>query len=175
MSFKVRNFFLLVAFVVLSSITSNIMWEQFSWRILPHIFLIATIAMIGEHLVSSQGYYYYTRQERNGPFVRNIPLWIIFLWIFSIQASYLFALSIGFNGLIACLFSGWLSLLVDFIILEPFMSKMMELWLWTPVENGLFWFIPSRFNRFTAPPGNYITWLLFPIIMNSFLVLLLMI
>ncbi len=175
MSFKVRNFILLVTFVILSSFTSNLMWEEFSWRILPHIFLIMTIAMIGEHLVSSQGYYYYTRQERNGPFVRNVPIWIIFLWVFSIQASYLVALSLGFDGILACLFSGWLALLADFVLLEPFMSKVMELWLWTPVENGYFRFIPTKLNRFTAPPGNYIIWLLFPIFMNSVLGLLMLV
>jgi hypothetical protein len=169
MSLKVQNFLFLVVFVSLSTITSNILWNSYSWRILPQMLLIILIALVGEHLVSSQGYYYYTRHERNGPFLRNIPMWIIFLWIFLIQASYIVSLLIGLNGLSACLFSGWFASLIDFLFLEPLMSRMMGLWLWTPVEKGYFGFIPSRFNRFTAPPGNYITWLLFPILANCFL------
>ena len=167
MSLKVRNVFLLVLVVVLASITTNILWARFDWHVLPQILLIVSIALIGEHLISSQGYYYYTRQDTNGPFFRNVPLWIPFLWVFSIQASFLISLILGLNGFAACLFSGWLASLGDFLLLEPFMSRMMQLWLWTPVERGYFSFIPSRFNRFIAPPGNYLTWLIFPILANS--------
>jgi hypothetical protein len=169
MSLKVKNFFLLVVFVVLASVTTNILWMRFGWHILTQILLIISITWIGEHLISSQGYYYYTRHETNGPFVRNVPMWIFFLWVFSIQASLLISISLGFSGVSACLMSGWLASLVDFIFFEPFMSRMMQLWRWTPVENGYFAFIPSKFNRFTAPPGNYLTWLFFPILANCFL------
>ncbi|MFW9963329.1 MAG: hypothetical protein ACFFCX_07190 [Candidatus Sifarchaeia archaeon] len=169
MSLKVKNFFLLVMFVVLASVTSNVLWDTFGWRILPQIVMILIIAFIGEHLISSQGYYHYTRQERNGPFLRNVPLWILFLWVFAIQSSLLVALGLGMNGLSAFLISGWFTSLADFVLLEPLMSRMMELWRWTPVERGYFGFIPTRFNRFTAPPGNYIAWLIFPIFANCFL------
>jgi len=166
---RIKNFFLLVMFVILASITSNILWESFSWRILPQILLIIIITFIGEHLVSSQGYYHYTKQDTNGPFLRNVPVWILFLWVFSIQASLLISLGLGMDIIHACIMSGWLASIFDFLLLEPFMSQMMELWRWTPVENGYFGFIPTRFNRFTAPLGNYITWLLFPLLANCFL------
>lgn len=169
MSLRVKNFLLLVVLIVLASITSNILWETFSWLILPQILMIIVITFIGEHFVSSQGYYHYTRQETNGPFLKNVPVWILFLWVFSIQASLVIPLGLGMNGFHACILSGWLAFIGDFLVVEPLMSRMMELWRWTPVENGYFGFISTRFNRFTAPPGNYITWLLFPILANCFL------
>ena len=113
--------------------------------------------------------YHYTRQDTNGPFVRNMPLWIVFLWIFSVQASLLLPLFLGLNLVIAIYASGWLALLGDFILFEPYMSRRKELWLWKAVERGYFKFIPSGLNRFTAPPGNFITWFLFPLLANSFL------
>jgi hypothetical protein len=169
MSFKVQSFSFLIVFVILATITSNFMWIYFQWRIIPHLLLILSVAAIGENLVSSQGYYHYTKQGTNGPFVRNMPLWIIFLWVFCVQASLLVPLLLGLGGFPAILASGILAFSVDFLFFEPYMSRRKELWRWTSVENGYFEFIPSRLNRFTAPPGNYITWFVFPIVANCFL------
>lgn len=172
MTFSLRNFYLLVLFVVLAALTSSIMWDLFGWRMLPHMFLVLSVAVIGENLVSSQGYYHYTQQDTNGPFVRNMPIWIIFLWVFCVQASLLIPLSLGLGGFSAILASGILASIGDFLFFEPYLSRRKELWRWTSVENGYFEFIPSKLNRFTAPPGNYITWLVFPILANCFLAFL---
>jgi len=146
------------------------MWSIFEWLVLLQLLLIFTIASAGESFVSSQGYYHYTKQERNGPFVKNVPIWIVFLWVFFIQSSFLFSLSLGFTGIQAATMSGMIACLIDFLLLEPLLSRNMELWRWTCVKKGYFAFIPARFNRFTAPPGNYIAWMLFPLIANSILV-----
>lgn len=174
MSANIRNFILLVVFAGLSAITTHAMWSYYEWRVIPYIILILSIVVVGENIVSSQGYYHYTRQAVNGPFVRNMPIWIMFLWIFSVQASLLIAIFMGLNGVSAILFSGWFSLTVDFLFLEPFMSRRKELWRWTPVENGYFEFIPDRMNRFTAPPGNYVAWFVFPFLANCFLAVLML-
>ena len=166
---RLRSFYLLLAFIALASITSNLMWFYFQWRMIPHLFLIILVALLGENLVSSQGYYYYTKQETNGPFLRNMPVWIMFLWVFCVQCSFLLPLALGLNTVSAIIASGFLASLGDFLIFEPFMSRRQRLWLWTPVEDGYFEFIPQQLNRFTAPPGNYITWLIFPILANCFL------
>ncbi|MFW9788188.1 MAG: hypothetical protein ACFFE2_10830 [Candidatus Thorarchaeota archaeon] len=169
MSRKLRNFVYLVAFVALATISSNLMWYHVQWRVIPHSLLILVVACVGENLVSSQGYYHYSRQEINGPFVRNMPIWIMFLWVFIAQSSLLLPLSLGLDGLSAVFVSGVLASLIDLLFFEPYMSRKKELWLWRSVDNGYFEFIPSRLNRFTAPPGNYITWFLFPILSNFFL------
>lgn len=170
MSLRLRNFALLVVFVVLAVLTSTIMWDLFNWRMLPHILLVISVAVIGENLVSSQGYYHYTRQETNGPFVRSVPLWIMFLWVFCVQTGFLVSLNLGLGGISACLMSGILISIADLLLIEPFMSRTMELWRWTPVVNGYFRIVPSKVHRFTAPPGNYVTWFVFPILANCFLV-----
>ncbi|MBN2230104.1 MAG: hypothetical protein JW779_11000 [Candidatus Thorarchaeota archaeon] len=172
MSSRVSSFILLMIFGVLSTITLNVMWTTFGHLTIYHMMLIFIIASLGESIVSSQGYYHYTRQERNGPFIRNVPIWIAFLWTFSIQGSLLIALLAGATGIQAILASGLIACLADLILFEPFLCRNKQLWRWTPVTNGYFRFIPSRFNRFTAPLGNYITWFLFPIIANGFLGLL---
>jgi magnesium-transporting ATPase (P-type) len=172
MGSRVGSFIFLVGFSLCATITSQLLWHLFSWLILVQLLLIFAIAAIGESFVSSQGYYHYTRQRRNGPFVRNVPIWIVFLWIFFIQGSLLFSLALGLDGLTASSMSGMVACATDFFIIEPLLSKYMELWRWTPVKRGYFSFIPTRLNRFTAPPGNYIAWLLFPMIVNGFLVLL---
>jgi hypothetical protein len=174
MSLKIRNFVYLVIFGILATMSSHMMWVIFQWRLIPHLILIISVAVVGENVISSQGYYYYTRQETNGPFVRNMPLWIMFLWIFSVQSSFLIPIYLGFNGLAAVYISGCLALLGDFILFEPYMSRKKELWRWTAVDRGYFEFIPPKLNRFTAPPGNYITWFAFPLVANSFLVLLML-
>ena len=174
MSTRAGSFVLLVMFVTLSTITSQYVWHSFGWLMLPHIFLIFSIASLGESFVSSQGYYHYTRHRRNGPFVRNVPLWIFFLWIFFIQSSLLVSIALGFSGFQAAIMSGMIACTVDFLLLEPFLSRYMELWRWTPMKRGYFYFIPARLNRFTAPPGNYVAWILFPLIANSFLIFLML-
>ncbi len=171
---RLESFVLLVIFGGLASITSQLMWSIFGWLMLLQVLLIFTIASAGESFVSSQGYYHYTKQERNGPFVKNVPIWIVFLWIFFIQSSLLFSLSLGFTGIQAATMSGVIACLTDFLLLEPLLSRNMELWRWTSVRKGYFAFIPAKYNRFTAPPGNYIAWMLFPLIANSILVSLIL-
>ncbi|MFX1484140.1 MAG: hypothetical protein ACFFCP_13245 [Promethearchaeota archaeon] len=172
MSIRLQNFALLVAFIVLSSITSTQMWILFRWLMIPHMLLILIVAGIGENLVSSQGYYHYAKNDTNGPFLRRMPVWILFLWVFSVQASLLIPLSFGLDGMSAIIASGLIASSVDFYFIEPFMSGRKGLWLWKSVENGYFRFIPRDMNRFTAPAGNYLTWLIFPICVNLFLALL---
>lgn len=165
-----KNLALLGIFVIFALVTSYLMWEIVGWFLIPQIILVLAIVNVGENFVSSQGYYNYPRANYNGPFIKNVPLWITFLWIFSIQGSYLFLVSIGLNTIPAVIFSGLIASIADFILFEPLMSSFLGLWQWTPVENGYFRFIPSWFNRFTAPTGNYVVWLLFPIISNFSLV-----
>lgn len=174
MNSRLGNLVLLLVFGALASITSQVVWSIFGWSMLLQLLLIFTLASAGESFVSSQGYYHYTKQERNGPFVKNVPIWIVFLWIFFIQSSLLFSLSLGLTGIQAATMSGMIACLIDFLLLEPLLSRYMELWRWTSVKKGYFAFIPARFNRFTAPPGNYIAWMLFPVIANSFLVFLIL-
>jgi hypothetical protein len=174
MTSRAGSFIFLVVFSALATITSQYTWHVFGWSMLPQLALILSIVSFGENFISSQGYYYYTRHEKNGPFVRNVPLWIIFLWVFIIQGSLLASLAIGFTDLQAAIASGMIACSIDFFLLEPYLSRHLELWRWTPLRRGYFYFIPSRLNRFTAPPGNYITWLLFPMIANSFLLLLML-
>lgn len=175
MSSRIGSLSLLFLFAGFASVTSQFMWMTFDWLMLVQLALIFAIVSIGESFVSSQGYYHYTRQDRNGPFVRNVPVWILFLWIFSIQGSLLFALSLGLSGIHAASMSGMIACMVDFLLLEPLLSRNMELWKWTPVRKGYFAFIPAKLNRFTAPPGNYIAWLIFPMIANSLLVFLMLV
>jgi hypothetical protein len=174
MSSRIGSFILLVTFGALTTITSQYMWHLFGWLILPQIVLIFTIASLGESIISSQGYYHYTRHERNGPFARNVPIWIVFLWIFVIQGSLLFSYAIGLTEVQAATASGLFACIIDFLLLEPLLSRRFELWRWTPMRKGYFYFIPTKLNRFTAPPGNYLTWLFFPMIANTFLIILML-
>ena len=174
MSSRVGSFIFLVTFGVLDTITSQFMWHLFGWLMLPQLVLIFIIASLGENIVSSQGYYHYTRQERNGPFIRNVPIWIVFLWIFFIQGSLLFSFAIGLTGVQAATVSGLIACIIDFLFLEPLLSRHFELWRWNPTRKGYFYFIPARLNRFTAPPGNYVTWILFPMVANTFLMILML-
>jgi hypothetical protein len=127
--------------------------------------MILFIAALGEHYVSGKGYYSYT--STNGYFIGRVPLWIPFMWVFVLQGALLFTLIIGLADFLAIYFSGIICLLFDFIIVEPYLCAQKKLWQWTPVEGGYFRFIPNRLNRFTAPVGNYITWFLFPFLLNS--------
>lgn len=151
------------------------MWIYIGWSVLVQLAGIVVIAVFGENLVSSQGYYQYPKSYSNGPFIRNVPVWIPFLWIWSIQSSFLFCLAFGLSGIHAAIISGILAAVFDLIFLEPYFSRHRELWIWDSVADGYFKFIPKQMNRFTAPPGNYITWLIFPILVNYGTILMSMI
>lgn len=158
---KVLSFFTLLA-----TLSTFLMWNYVGWSVLVQLAGIVLVAVFGESLVSSQGYYQYPKKHDNGPFIRNVPIWIPFLWIFSIQTSLLVGLVFGFSGIQAVVLSGLLAGFFDLVILEPYFSHRKELWIWDSVADGYFKFIPKQLDRFTAPPGNYITWLIFPIVMN---------
>ncbi|MFX1369986.1 MAG: hypothetical protein ACFFAY_15440 [Promethearchaeota archaeon] len=163
---RARYIRILAAFTLLSTFSTYLMWFFIGWKVLVQLAGIVLIALLGESLISSQGYYKYPKKDDNGPFIRNVPVWIPFLWIFSIQTSLLVGLIFGLSGIQACLFSGLLAVIFDLTVLEPYFSRHKELWIWDSVENGYFRFIPKKLDVFTAPPGNYITWLIFPIAMN---------
>jgi len=162
-------------FTLLSVLSTFLMWNYVGWSVLVQIAGIILVAVFGESLVSSRGYYQYPKKEGNGPFIRNVPIWIPFLWIFSIQTSFLTGLVFGLPGIQACVLSGILAVVFDLVILEPYFSRQKELWIWDSVADGYFKFIPKQLDRFTAPPGNYITWLFFPIVMNYGTILMSMI
>lgn len=163
---RARYIRILAAFTLLSTFSTYLMWFFIGWKVLVQLAGILLIALLGESFISSQGYYEYLKKDDNGPFIRNVPVWIPFLWIFSIQTSLLVGLALGLSGIQACLFSGLLVVIFDLTFLEPYFSRHKELWVWDSVENGYFRFIPKKLDVFTAPPGNYITWLIFPIVMN---------
>ena len=163
---RTRYVRILAAFTLLSILSSLLMWNYVGWSVLVQIGGIMLVAVFGENLVSSQGYYQYPRKDDNGPFIRDVPLWIPFLWIWSIQSSFLAGLAFGLPGIQAAILSGIFAVIFDLVILEPYFSRHKELWIWDSVADGYFKFIPKQLDRFTAPPGNYITWLVFPIVMN---------
>ena len=163
---RARYVKVLTFFTLLSILSSFLMWNYVGWSVLIQIAGIVLVAVFGESLVSSQGYYQYPKKGDNGPFIRNVPIWIPFLWIFSIQTSFLTGFAFGLSGIQACVLSGILAVVFDLVILEPYFSRQKELWIWDSVADGYFKFIPKQLDRFTAPPGNYIAWLIFPIVMN---------
>jgi hypothetical protein len=169
---RARYLSALVLFSALATISSYFMWHYVGWSVVVQLLGIILIAVFGESIVSSQGYYQYPKKDLNGPFIRNVPIWIPFLWIFSIQTAFLTGLVFGLTGLQACLLSGLLAVIFDLTVLEPYLSRHVELWIWSPVEKGYFRFIPKELDRFTAPPGNYVVWLAFPILMNYGTILL---
>ena len=166
---------ILAAFTLLATMSSFLMWNYLGWSVLVQLTGIVLIAVFGESLVSSQGYYQYPKKHDNGPFIRNVPLWIPFLWIWSIQSTFLTGLVFGLSGIQAAVLSGLFAAVFDLVILEPYFSRHKELWVWDSVADGYFKFIPKELDRFTAPPGNYITWLIFPIVINYGTILLSMI
>ncbi|MFX0053299.1 MAG: hypothetical protein ACFFAX_12860 [Promethearchaeota archaeon] len=172
---RARYLRILATFTILAAISTYWMFQYVGWSALAQLAGIILVAAIGESYVSSQGYYEYPKNHSNGPFIRNVPIWIPFLWIFSIQAAFLTGLIFGLSGLEACVLSGLLALVFDLLFLEPYFSRQKELWIWYSVQDGYFRFIPSRLDRFTAPPGNYLVWLIFPILMNYGTILLSMI
>lgn len=169
---RVRYLMVLALFTCLATISSYWMWTYLGWSIVIQLAGIMLVVLFGESCVSSQGYYQYPKKDLNGPFIRNVPVWIPFLWIYSIQSTFLTGLVFGLSGFEACVLSGLFALAFDLLFLEPYLSRRKELWIWSPVENGYFRFIPKELDRFTAPPGNYIVWLIFPILMNYGTILL---
>jgi hypothetical protein len=167
---KVLGFFLTILFASLGAVTSYILWYDVGWYVIIQILVTLAIGGFGEHYVSGQGYYHYTTV--NGVFVGRVPTWIPFMWVFVVQAALVTALSIGLKGFSAVGGSGIFGLLLDFLILEPYLSKSKGLWQWTQVKSGYFDFVPTNLNRFYAPVGNYVVWLLFPCIMNWLLLCL---
>ena len=153
------------AFLFLSFLICNLLWSFVGWYAYPQAAVVLIIAAIGEHYVSGKGYYFYT--SRNGYFVGRVPLWIPFMWVFMVQGTLLMTLVAGLTGFQAVYFSGIICMLFDLVIAEPFLCSQKRFWEWTAIDKGYFFFIPERFNRFTAPPGNYIIWFLFPFILNS--------
>ena len=174
-SIRARYMRILAIFTMLAAISTYWMFQYVGWSALAQLAGIVLVASIGESYVSSRGYYEYPKNDNNGPFIGKVPVWIPFLWIFSIQTALLTGLIFGLSGTEACLLSGLLALVFDFLFLEPYFSHQKELWIWYSVENGYFGFIPAQFDRFTAPPGNYVVWLVFPILMNYGTILLSMI
>ena len=169
---RARYLRILATFTILAATSTYWMFQYVGWSALAQLAGIILVAAIGESYVSSQGYYEYPKNYNNGPFIRNVPIWIPFLWIFSIQAAFLTGLIFGLSGLEACVLSGLLALVFDLLFLEPYFSRQKELWIWYSVQKGYFRFIPSQLDRFTAPPGNYLVWLIFPILMNYGTILL---
>jgi hypothetical protein len=167
-----KRFAVLVTFVILTTLSTNWLWAIFGWPVLYQVLFILVVAAVGEHKISSKGYYHYTTTDYNGPFVRNVPVWIMYLWVFSIQCSFLIPLALGFHAPAACMISGALCFTADIAIIEPLLSRVVNLWTWTPVQKGYFSFLPRRLNRFTAPPGNYLVWLGFPVVANGLMIFL---
>jgi uncharacterized membrane protein len=147
--------------------TSYLLWHIFAYRVVLQIIAILTISALGEHIVSGKGYYHYT--ERNGVFIGRVPIWIPFMWVSVVQSAALFALYLGAAGVDIILISGFLTFIGDFVLLEPLFSKQLGFWNWTPVENGYFSWIPDSLNKFTAPIGNYLVWIVFPLLTNAIL------
>ena len=172
---RARYLRILAIFTILAAISTYWMFQYVGWSALAQLAGIVLVAAIGESYVSAQGYYQYPRNDSNGPFIRNVPVWIPLLWIFSIQTAFLTGLIFGLTGFEACMLSGLLAAAFDLLFLEPYFSRQKELWIWYSVKNGYFGFLPSQLDRFTAPPGNYFVWLIFPILINYGTILLSMI
>ena len=155
---------LTLLFAFLSVITLTPLWHLFGFHAIIQTVGILIVASVGEHVVSGRGYYHYTNV--NGVFVGRVPVWIPVMWVFVIQGALLFSLTMGLVGLQAILLSGFLCASLDILAVEPLLSAKYGMWRWTSVDDGYFKFIPAQVNRFTAPFGNYLTWLIFPILLN---------
>lgn len=155
---------LTLLFVFLGVITITPLWNLFGFHAIIQTVAILIVASVGEHYISGRGYYHYT--NINGVFVGRVPVWIPLMWVVVIQGALLFSFGIGLVGIQAVLLSGVLLASLDVIAVEPLLSAKYGMWRWTSVKEGYFKFIPSQVNRFTAPIGNYLTWLVFPILLN---------
>ncbi|NWF95819.1 MAG: carotenoid biosynthesis protein [Candidatus Thorarchaeota archaeon] len=158
------GFLAVTLFVVLSAFTAHTLWYLRGVFIVPQTVMILAIGLAGEHYVSGKGYYHYT--PTNGLFIGRVPVYIPFMWVFVCQSCHLAGLWLGLGDAAALVFAGTLGFLVDFVAIEPVFSRQIGLWLWKPVDNGFFSFVPPQFNRFTAPVGNYLVWMGFPFVMG---------
>lgn len=156
-------------FVILGIITTTMLLDRMGPMALPQSIFVMSVAWLGEHYVSGKGYYYYT--PYNGLFLGRVPTWIPFMWVVVIQGGLLLFLFVGLDGFAAAIGSGLFCALMDLAFIEPYLSARKSFWHWTPVTNGYFAFIPEAVDRFTAPPGNYIVWFIFPVILNALLIL----
>jgi hypothetical protein len=166
---KIYELMLIVLFGGLSILTSYLLWTIVGWRVVAQVSIIMIVGAIGEHYISGQGYYYYTKSKHNGFFVGRVPLWIPFMWVFVVQGAFIIPLMLEISIIAAIITSGLLCFLLDLIVIEPVLSRERSLWAWTPVEKGYLGFLPSQLDRFTAPPGNYLVWFIFPVVTNTVL------
>ncbi len=167
---RVISYSLLVIFLISSIILEHLLWPIYGWCLIIQIQFVLVISTLGENIVSSQGYYTYTKKRMNGPFARNVPLWIPMMWLTVVHASFLIPLVVGLDELTAVMLSGIIASTFDWAIIEPLMSRELRLWEWRKVEKGYFHFVPEEINRFTAPFGNYLTWFLFVGMANFLLI-----
>lgn len=163
---KIYELILIIVFIGLSTLTSYLLWTIVNWRVAVQIAIIMIVAVAGEHYISGQGYYYYTKSKHNSFFIGRVPLWIPFMWVFVVQGAFIISLMLGISAAVAVITSGLLCFLLDLIVIEPVLSRERSLWAWTPVDKGYLGFLPLQLDRFTAPPGNYLVWFIFPIITN---------
>jgi hypothetical protein len=149
-----------------------LLWQIFLWKLTVQMLFVLTVGTVGEHYVSSQGFYHYSQCGRNGPFLGNVPIWIPLMWLTIVQGTLVMTLLLNITGLMACVIAGLTALAADSLLIEPILSKRMGLWRWTSVERGYFAFVPHRLKRLTAPFGNYVVWFGFVGIANYLLVAL---
>jgi len=157
----------LIMFTILSSITFMVLYPYFGILLWVQYLLIMLVTIVGEQIVSSWGYYHYT--DKNRFFFSNIPASIPFFWVFFIQFSLIISRLFFTSDLLIVFFSALLTLALDLVLIEPYLSRKKGFWTWIPKENGMFRFVPGRVNRFTAPFGNYFTWFVLPFLMNALL------
>ena len=156
--------FMLFLTIVAGLVTGHFIGQIVGVLVVPYILFILTVSTAGEHYVSGKGYYRYT--ESNGYFIGRVPLWIPLMWVATIQYSLLVGWLLNSNPIVSIMLSGLICLTLDSLFIEPYLCKKKQLWNWLEVDSGYFSFLPQSINRFTAPPGNYIVWLLFPLIAN---------
>ncbi|MCK4280014.1 MAG: hypothetical protein KAW94_05520, partial [Candidatus Thorarchaeota archaeon] len=103
---KIFGHILTAILVVLATSTTYLLWTMAGWRVGVQIAAVLIVGAIGEHYISGQGYYYYTKSKTNGFFVGRVPLWIPFMWVFTVQGTLLFSLMMGLPAAEAILSSG---------------------------------------------------------------------
>ena len=160
----------LVPFAILALFLLYLVWGIFEIKALIQTIFVLLISTVGEHYVSSQGYYQYSQSINNGPFLGRVPLWIPLMWLTIIQGTFIFSHLLSISGLPLCVATGVTAFVADILIIEPILSAKLGLWHWTPVENGYFSFVPPQINRFTAPFGNYFVWFSFVGLANFLLI-----
>jgi hypothetical protein len=152
---------------ILSLCTCWLLWNIVGWASALQAGFIVIVSVLGENYVSGLGYYRYSKA--NFGFINRVPIWIPFMWIAVIQGSLLVTSVYQPFNWMGILTSGIMCSMIDLSLIEPYFCRRKMLWAWNPVENGYFDFLPEELHRFTAPPGNYITWFLFPVLSNCLL------